>query len=846
MANAVTLKDKSGVECYPKSHVKQIVDSSGKTQETINSEMLALAEKSGGGNMILEWNTDVATTRKQVKTKYRKEGLQISYKDPDKGWINEQYIGIAVTDTEWASNSNWKKLDADVINLIGDTVGDEIPSYHKLANNGVNADTGDLTPLSGSYVCSYPIYGYKYILTNLEATATNVGLAFYDEDNNYVSGHKELGTGVSRVLIKIPENSCLLRIRRTSQNIKDKLIGLSFDDNANVKLYLKPETYIYFKDGKEGVASGSDIASTTPIFCLGKKTVTITVRANSSSVNETGLAFYGENGYISGVNIYDSTVSQATSKKKTVNIPKGAIYLRSTYFKDKSDFSVIFDSDSSNQVSTKNLSGYECENYTIETSVPSKSNGINVIIAPLPISGFFTLSGYTNRPKSTLKYYTEDPMSDLSKSYYISSVDIGGSSEKTLKAPASAKFFGMFVKVPDDMDDTGNVTMTYEGELYPNAANRINIVSTNIIATTETYILEQIIKEDKEYFRFSKDLGATWVEKENTIGAIGYVHWFSDGTCLICGHNKCYTTKDFVKLTESSVFDEDGSLFKPDSQHFFYSGSNQNLYYKLDGKETLIWSDYNTAVYNSRVWMTQDRGKTIKCILKNKVTQAEDGEVINVRHFHCTFFDEKEQTLYITAGDYDYENILIIGNYSKEIEKFTFKTLGPEDKYKIGMMFVKDEIAFFLTDYADLEGLYSGLGYCYKDNVKEGDFGNHYLYKDKDKTAFLAYYADSNNNHILLGDGAVFNAIWVAKNNYDFKKIKFYNRTVSVVSAHGPNFKGDVIVRGTDGYSTPETVTERLRINRQGFMFNLTETLRQSGITDFQETINIFKNNIVD
>lgn len=110
MANAVTLKDKSGVECYPKSHVKQIVDSSGKTQETINSEMLALAEKSGGGNMILEWNTDVATTRKQVKTKDRKAGMQISYLDPDNGWINEQYIGTFTTDTEWVKDENWNLI----------------------------------------------------------------------------------------------------------------------------------------------------------------------------------------------------------------------------------------------------------------------------------------------------------------------------------------------------------------------------------------------------------------------------------------------------------------------------------------------------------------------------------------------------------------------------------------------------------------------------------------------------------------------------------------------------------------------------------------------------------------
>ena len=64
----------------------------------------------GGGNMILNWNTDTATTRKQVVAKKRKAGIQISYKDPSKGWINEQYIGTSFTDFEWVKDKNWEKI----------------------------------------------------------------------------------------------------------------------------------------------------------------------------------------------------------------------------------------------------------------------------------------------------------------------------------------------------------------------------------------------------------------------------------------------------------------------------------------------------------------------------------------------------------------------------------------------------------------------------------------------------------------------------------------------------------------------------------------------------------------
>ena len=63
-----------------------------------------------GGNLILEWNTDATTTRKQVKLSDRKSLLQISYKDADGNTVNEQYIGTSFTDTNWANDNNWLKI----------------------------------------------------------------------------------------------------------------------------------------------------------------------------------------------------------------------------------------------------------------------------------------------------------------------------------------------------------------------------------------------------------------------------------------------------------------------------------------------------------------------------------------------------------------------------------------------------------------------------------------------------------------------------------------------------------------------------------------------------------------
>lgn len=65
---------------------------------------------SEGGNKILEWKTDAATTRKKVPAKERKAGMQISYKPTDSDWVNEQYVGTSFTDTEWVKDSNWEKI----------------------------------------------------------------------------------------------------------------------------------------------------------------------------------------------------------------------------------------------------------------------------------------------------------------------------------------------------------------------------------------------------------------------------------------------------------------------------------------------------------------------------------------------------------------------------------------------------------------------------------------------------------------------------------------------------------------------------------------------------------------
>ena len=70
----------------------------------------SFVKEADGGNKILEWKTDAATTRKQVAQSERKSLLQISYRNADGDIVNEQYIGTTFTDTGWAKDSNWDRL----------------------------------------------------------------------------------------------------------------------------------------------------------------------------------------------------------------------------------------------------------------------------------------------------------------------------------------------------------------------------------------------------------------------------------------------------------------------------------------------------------------------------------------------------------------------------------------------------------------------------------------------------------------------------------------------------------------------------------------------------------------
>lgn len=146
-----------------------------------------------GGNMILEWNTDVATTRKSVPLKYRKLGLQVSYKKNNAKWITEQYIYQEnyVYDTVWAKDDNWQTIQTDKsLNDKFETISvnsskirrvfDESAKFQAISGSGDENTKNGLTKEEANSIFRSISISKKLQGLFISAFYDNIGLHFTD------------------------------------------------------------------------------------------------------------------------------------------------------------------------------------------------------------------------------------------------------------------------------------------------------------------------------------------------------------------------------------------------------------------------------------------------------------------------------------------------------------------------------------------------------------------------------------------------------------------------------------------------------------------------------------------
>lgn len=353
-------------------------------------------------------------------------------------------------------------------------------------------------------------------------------------------------------------------------------------------------------------------------------------------------------------------------------------------------------------------------------------------------------------------------------------------------------------------------------------ATSVDVQTTDIIYTARNYIVREVQVNGSTLLLTSDDLGNTWAQVENTFGDIVLIHFFKDGTMLLCTPTKAYYSTDYQTFIESEVFDTDGSPFVADNRHFYYLFRDSSENYIINGKETFIWADYGGPTgYIGRIWYTDDNGHSLRCILKSGQT-ISDNVVLTVRHFHDCRWDKWGKCLWITSGDTDSECTLVKGEVS-QVGDWSFTRLAYGPTYKLGEITIKEDYIYIVTDFTDGHTP-TGIVAIDRDNPTR----YKYIYKDLECKPYTSFVDFANGWRLLLYDGAIYNVLRVADGDYNFRRCDVAlvsNGSLvkkAVLKPQGPNYNGDLIVYGLT-YDI-----SALKLNTQD-RFLLSSSMRQQG-----------------
>lgn len=304
-----------------------------------------------GGNMILEWNTDVATTRKSVLLKSRKSGIQISYNHPDSGWTNEQYIGTSFTDTEWAKDINWKAINQtpNIAEGLYENVSlsDDIYEWEQ----GMLSDKGTITPGYDAYTSDFISVVPGVNIIEFVGRGSYGGSQWpvilgYSKNKEVVRNLLELGaisiTGVpvTTNYVEIPGDvyyvrlCCRIPASDTAQNTFRKI---SIDERAKAYIYEKlinPNNLVSI--GKSPSNTGRDFQDNVSMVdyfpVVEGMTIYTTARGTQSA---GGVVLYDSNkSFIENMALfYDNNIGieQAYTFTKE-DIEKGVAFLRAGFY----------------------------------------------------------------------------------------------------------------------------------------------------------------------------------------------------------------------------------------------------------------------------------------------------------------------------------------------------------------------------------------------------------------------------------------------------------------------------------------------------------------------------------
>lgn len=358
----------------------------------------------------------------------------------------------------------------------------------------------------------------------------------------------------------------------------------------------------------------------------------------------------------------------------------------------------------------------------------------------------------------------------------------------------------------------------------------IDSEDSGVLYTIDNFIMKHSFEDNVEYLSFSTDLGKSWTTVENTFDEkITHVHYFADGTFMLCTPDKCYWTKDFETFTESTIYDYDGSIYQPvEGETRFYATKGYERTF-INGKEWHFFGDYVQTTPNPRLWCTTDYGRTLRCVYAFGLSSINE-TVYRARHIHAFKYNPFDKKFYVFTGDNANECHVIKGTCAEGV--WAWEHVATGDEWKLTQPEFFEGYMVAVTDYTT-QALANkkGIIRCPTEDMLADNFT--YWFKASSEimgnAAITKYFRDKNGWRIILPDYAGGAKVLMAKNDLDFVWV---NNTdgLRICGFTACNHKGDVYAFYRN-VGTSVVGEDWLKIQIPSF--NLTKAMRKAGASDF-------------
>ena len=268
-------------------------------------------------------------------------------------WVSGGVYNSTAFETDTTLSVSGAAADAKVVGdkfseLSGNVYHDEVElPFTTTSGSSINVDNGELASSSVFSYTNYidvELYAYvTYKQIKVTAVNTTVGIAFYDENKNFICGvyglYGNAAAGYGDAVAAVPPRAKYLRATTFTDTDNRGYFSISGTSVVGVKTYesIKP-VCPFIKNKAINAKTGAEITSSANlcsdyVYCYGFDFIEYTMFTPASNSNPNGLHFYDENKSVIAHSYgqkLDVSATQETIIKYCI-IPEGAYFVRFTY-----------------------------------------------------------------------------------------------------------------------------------------------------------------------------------------------------------------------------------------------------------------------------------------------------------------------------------------------------------------------------------------------------------------------------------------------------------------------------------------------------------------------------------